>query len=61
MRSCKTQAICRGCPVRRECLEVALAGESNNFGIWGGSAGRDRRRARRNGWDAERLIAELDG
>lgn len=35
--------ICRGCPVRPECLEYALANDEQ-FGIWGGLSERERRR-----------------
>jgi WhiB family redox-sensing transcriptional regulator len=55
------KAICRGCPVRVDCLTYALDHAGANFGIWGGSTGRNRRRARRRGWDARQLLAELDG
>jgi WhiB family transcriptional regulator, redox-sensing transcriptional regulator len=54
--------ICRHCPVRLECLSFALATsvrETN--GVWGGSSSRDRRKARRHGWDARQLLAYLDG
>jgi hypothetical protein len=53
--------ICRGCPVKVACLEYALAGgASGDGGIWAGSSAGDRRRVRRRGWDARRLLAELD-
>lgn len=38
-------AVCRGCPVRAECLEYAL-NERITFGIWGGTSERERRRIR---------------
>lgn len=34
--------ICRGCPVRAECLAVALDSRIE-FGVWGGMTERDRR------------------
>lgn len=37
-------AICRGCPVREECLAEGLRHES---GIWGGTTERSRRKIRR--------------
>jgi WhiB family redox-sensing transcriptional regulator len=37
--------VCRGCPVRTECLEYAL-GNSERFGIWGGLSERERRALR---------------
>jgi hypothetical protein len=57
------KAVCRGRPVTVECLEYALtgpAGVNHDSGIWGGTSARDRRRARRRGWDARRLLADLD-
>lgn len=42
----EAKAICRGCPVRRECLAYALANREP-FGIWGGCSERERRRLRR--------------
>jgi WhiB family transcriptional regulator, redox-sensing transcriptional regulator len=35
--------ICRGCPVRVECLEAAVA-RGEWFGVWGGTTERERRR-----------------
>jgi hypothetical protein len=40
--------LCGQCPVRRECLEFALA-DSELVGVWGGTTELDRRRTRR-GW-----------
>lgn len=40
------KGICRGCVVRVECLEYALA-NGEKFGIWGGLSERERRRIRR--------------
>ncbi|MBM3672695.1 MAG: WhiB family transcriptional regulator [Actinobacteria bacterium] len=42
----EAKAVCRGCEVRVECLEYALA-HSEKFGIWGGLSERERRRVRR--------------
>lgn len=39
-------ALCRECPVRKECLEYALAAPER-FGIWGGVSERERRRIAR--------------
>jgi WhiB family redox-sensing transcriptional regulator len=39
----KARAICGTCPVAEECAEY---GAGENFGIWGGTSGRDRRSAR---------------
>ena len=35
--------VCRACPVRRECLETAILSEEQ-FGVWGGTLERPRRR-----------------
>lgn len=42
----EAKEVCRGCVVREECLEYALA-NSEKFGIWGGLSERERRRIRR--------------
>jgi WhiB family redox-sensing transcriptional regulator len=42
----RAKAICRGCPVRVECLEHALA-NCERFGVWGATSERERRRLRR--------------
>jgi len=42
----EAKAVCRGCEVRAECLEYALA-QGEKFGIWGGLSERERRRVRR--------------
>jgi WhiB family redox-sensing transcriptional regulator len=42
----EAKGVCRGCEVRVECLEYALA-QGEKFGIWGGLSERERRRVRR--------------
>lgn len=42
----EAKEVCRGCVVRVECLEYALA-NAEKFGIWGGLSERERRRIRR--------------
>ena len=42
----EAKEVCRGCVVRVECLEYALA-NGEKFGIWGGMSERERRRIRR--------------
>src|SRR5215216_1852409 len=42
----EAKAVCRGCVVREDCLEYALA-HGEKFGIWGGLSERERRRVRR--------------
>ncbi len=42
----EAKGVCRGCEVRIECLEYALA-QGEKFGIWGGLSERERRRVRR--------------
>jgi WhiB family redox-sensing transcriptional regulator len=39
-------AICRGCPVKTECLNYALEDPSLK-GVWGGTSARERSRLRR--------------
>lgn len=42
----RARELCAGCPVRPECLEVALA-DSELVGMWGGSTPTERRAMRR--------------
>src|SRR6476620_9557576 len=42
----EAKGVCRGCVVREDCLEYALA-NGEKFGIWGGMSERERRRIRR--------------
>ena len=42
----EAKEVCRGCVVRGDCLEFAIA-NSEKFGIWGGMSERERRRVRR--------------
>ena len=42
----EAKEVCRGCVVRLDCLEFAIA-NSEKFGIWGGMSERERRRVRR--------------
>jgi len=42
----EAKEVCRGCVVREDCLEYALA-NSEKFGIWGGLSERERRKIRR--------------
>lgn len=39
--------ICEGCPVQQQCLDYAL--ENYEWGIWGGTSERERKRIRRHG------------
>jgi len=39
----KAKAVCDRCPVRKLCLEYALVNHEE-YGVWGGSTGRDRMR-----------------
>ncbi len=43
----EAKEVCRGCVVRGDCLEHALA-NGEKFGIWGGLSERERRRVRRS-------------
>lgn len=42
----EAKEVCKGCVVRGDCLEFALA-NGEKFGIWGGLSERERRRIRR--------------
>jgi len=42
----EAKSVCKGCVVREDCLEYALA-NGEKFGIWGGLSERERRRLRR--------------
>src|ERR1700739_605766 len=44
----EAKEVCRGCVVREDCLEYALA-NGEKFGIWGGLSERERRKIRRRG------------
>lgn len=39
----EAKAICRGCPVRTQCLLFSLD-NAERFGIWGGTSERERRK-----------------
>ena len=41
----RAKAVCKACPVRRECLQFALA-TRQSYGVWGGMSERERRVAR---------------
>jgi WhiB family redox-sensing transcriptional regulator len=43
----EAKEVCRGCVVRVDCLEFAIA-NGEKFGIWGGMSERERRRVRRS-------------
>lgn len=60
------KAVCRGCPVREECLQYALDNHER-FGIWGGMSERERRKletrlsaGRPNGSDSAIAARVLD-
>src|SRR6478735_3198813 len=53
----EAKAVCRGCQVREDCLEYALA-NGEKFGIWGGLSERERRRIRRQRALARAAAAE---
>ena len=52
----EAKEVCRGCVVREDCLEYALA-NGEKFGIWGGMSERERRRIRRQRALARRAAA----
>lgn len=41
------KAVCRGCLVRAECLEMALSQWGPTTGVWGGLSERERKQLRR--------------
>jgi WhiB family redox-sensing transcriptional regulator len=43
----RARQVCAGCPVRAECLELALSMPQRPAGIWGGTTERERRDMRR--------------
>ncbi len=52
----EAKEVCKGCVVRGECLEYALA-NGEKFGIWGGLSERERRRLRRQrAQDGRRIV-----
>lgn len=52
----EAKEVCKGCVVRGECLEFALA-NGEKFGIWGGLSERERRRLRRQrAQDTRRIV-----
>ena len=52
----EAKEVCKGCVVREDCLEYALA-NGEKFGIWGGLSERERRRLRRQrAQDGRRVI-----
>ena len=56
MSTREAKEVCRGCVVREDCLEYALA-NGEKFGIWGGMSERERRRLRRARALARRDVA----
>ena len=56
----EAKEVCRGCVVREDCLEYALA-NGEKFGIWGGLSERERRRLRRQRAQATRSITVVNG
>jgi WhiB family transcriptional regulator, redox-sensing transcriptional regulator len=41
-QAARAKAVCGACPVRRECLQFALA-TRQSYGVWGGMTERERR------------------
>lgn len=50
------QLVCRGCPVRQQCLEFALAARLDH-GVWGGLTETERRSLRRSRQRKARRLA----
>ncbi|MDQ6839687.1 MAG: WhiB family transcriptional regulator [Actinomycetota bacterium] len=55
----EAKEVCRGCVVREDCLEYALA-NGEKFGIWGGLSERERRRIRRQRALARRTALDAE-
>ena len=55
----EAKEVCKGCVVREDCLEYALA-NGEKFGIWGGLSERERRRIRRQRALARRTALEVE-
>ncbi|WP_426574080.1 WhiB family transcriptional regulator [Aquihabitans sp. McL0605] len=55
----EAKEVCKGCVVREDCLEYALA-NGEKFGIWGGLSERERRRIRRQRALARRSALEVE-
>ena len=51
----EAKAICARCSVREQCLDYALSGSGERFGVWGGTSERERRLMRRDRNRAARL------
>lgn len=48
-RSGPAKRVCEGCEIREPCLQIALhTPEREDFGVWGGTSERDRRKMRRD-------------
>ena len=45
----RARSLCRGCEVRADCLEAALAAGPNLYGLWGGLTQAERRQVVRQG------------
>lgn len=53
--------VCTGCPVRGECLEMALGvSDLDDFGVWGGTTEGARRRIRHGGLSRGEAMARGD-
>jgi WhiB family transcriptional regulator, redox-sensing transcriptional regulator len=53
------RSYCCRCEVRAACLEAAFDLGQRAIGIWGGTSARERRDAKRRGWDSQRMLAEI--
>lgn len=50
LQAAAAKQVCASCPLRRQCLEYALAGGvTTDYGIWGGTTEDERRELRRSG------------
>jgi WhiB family redox-sensing transcriptional regulator len=54
-------ALCAGCPVTAECLELALRIPAGMYGVWGATSERDRRALRRQRAAEAAVTAAAEG
>jgi WhiB family redox-sensing transcriptional regulator len=55
----EAKAICRRCPVAKQCLTHALE-HDERFGVWGGMSERERRRIKHGTYPADKRVTAAD-
>jgi len=53
----RAKKLCAGCPIQTECQEW---GRTEEYGVWGGTSARDRRRTQAGGTNGPTLSDRLD-